>query len=169
MNFARIIDGVAVNVSPAPAEHFHPDLAVLFVDVPDEVGPMWRLEDDVWAPPPAAPVVEPLPALTWENAPAEYWWIDVGPFFDRFGAKALAITSSDDSQIRGLVTLLLPRQYVDLKRPDLPVMLGLLVSKGEITEAEMIAALTTPTTDYERHIKGLPQPAAIEELPSEDA
>lgn len=89
-----------------------------------------------------------------------YWWIDVGPFFDRFGAKALGITGSTDFQVQGLVTLLLPRKYVDLRRADLPQMLDLLVAKGLITAAEKIAVISPPTSEYERHIKGLPQPTA---------
>ena len=87
-----------------------------------------------------------------------YWWVDVGPFFDRFGAKALSITSSTDPQVQGLVSLLLPRKYVDLKRADLPSMLDILVAKSLITTADKTAVLTTPTNEYERHIKGLPQP-----------
>lgn len=92
------------------------------------------------------------------NLDPRYFWIDPGPFFDRFGAKALAITSSTDPQAQGLVTLLLPRKYVDLKRADLPAMLDLLVAKGIITTPEKLAVLTPVTTDYERHIKGMEQP-----------
>ncbi len=89
------------------------------------------------------------------NDDPRLWWIDPGPFFDRFGPAAFAITSSTDPQVQGLVMLLLPRQYVDLKRPDLPQMLGLLVAKELITDDEKTVILTTPTTEYERHIKGL--------------
>lgn len=102
-------------------------------------------------------LVEP-PAVTWSTAPAEYWWIDVGSFFDRFGSKALAITSSTDPEVAGLVTLVVPRKYVDLQRADLPMLLDVLVVKGIITEAEKAAVLTTPTTEHERYVAGLPQP-----------
>lgn len=103
-------------------------------------------------------VLDGSEAPTWEAAPAEYFWIDVGPFFDRFGVKALDITSSEDPQVRGVVTLCMPRKYIDLKRPDLPQMVGLLVAKGIITAGEKVAVLAMVTTEYERHIKGLPQP-----------
>lgn len=62
-NFARIVDNVAVDVSPDPANHFHPELAAQFVAVPDEVGPQWRLVAGQWqapAPEPAAPASLPL-------------------------------------------------------------------------------------------------------------
>ena len=54
--------------------------------------------------------------------------------------------------------LVTPRQYVDLQRADLAGMLDLLISKALINSADKTAILTTPTTDYERHIKGLEQP-----------
>ncbi|GGY12846.1 hypothetical protein GJV26_00155 [Massilia dura] len=98
------------------------------------------------------------PALTWSAAPAEYWWIDVGSFFDRFGSKSLAITSSTDPEVAGLVMLVLPRKYIDLQRADLPTLLDVLVTKDIITEAEKTAVLTRPTTEQERYIVGLPQP-----------
>lgn len=100
----------------------------------------------------------PAPPLTWANAPEQYWWVDVGPFFDRFGDKAIVVTSADDSVVRGMLTLITPRAYVDLKRPDLPGLLEILVAKQLITADDATRILATPTTDYERHVKGLPQP-----------
>lgn len=103
----------------------------------------------------------PAPAPSWADVALDprYFWIDVGPFFDRFGAKALAITGSTDPQVQGLVTLLLPRKYVDLKRADLPSMMDLLVAKGLINNDDKTAVLNPQTTDYERHVKGMVQPA----------
>jgi hypothetical protein len=124
------------------------------VPPPENAALPLRFVDGAWSTAPSGP-----PA-TWDDAPAEYFWVDVGPFFDRFGEKALVITSSEDPEVKGLVTLLLPRKYVDLKRPDLPRMMGLLVAKALITAAEYDAALVLQTEEYERHIKGLPQPAA---------
>ncbi len=116
-------------------------------------GPGWRYDGTAFAPP-------SLAAPSWGDPTLDprYWWIDVGPFFDRFGLKALGVVSSADPVVQGAVTLCMPRQYIDLKRPDLPSMLDVLVSKGLITAVEKAAILTNPTTDYERHIKGLPQP-----------
>lgn len=105
----------------------------------------------------AAPVAPP-PMWADPALDPRYWWLDVGPFFDRFGAKSLSITSSADAQVQGIVTLCMPRQYIDLKRADLPAMLDVLVAKSLITAGEKAAVLAGPTTDYERHIKGLPQP-----------
>jgi hypothetical protein len=102
-------------------------------------------------------VVAP-PSWTDPALDPRYYWLDIGPFFDRFGTKALALTSSTDAQIQGVITLVMPRKYIDLKRADLSAMLDLLISKGAITLADKLAALNPVTTDAERHIKGLPQP-----------
>lgn len=88
-----------------------------------------------------------------------YGWLDIGPFMDRFGTKALALTSSTDPQIQGVITLVMPRKYIDLKRPDLSQMLDLLISKGAIGPADKLAVLNPVTTEAERYIKGMPQPA----------
>lgn len=99
--------------------------------------------------------------LSWSQPLSpEYFWIDVGPFFDRFGAKALTITSSTNTTVQGLITLILPRKYVDLKRADLPQMLGVLQQLGLVTSSEVTTVLNPVTTELERHIKGLPQPSA---------
>lgn len=59
-NLARIINNVAVDVSPDPENQFHPSIAAEFVPVPDTVGPGWvKGADGKWS----APVTpEPSPA-----------------------------------------------------------------------------------------------------------
>lgn len=104
-------------------------------------------------------VVEPTP-LTWANAPANYFWIDVGPFFDRIGAKRLQVLASADATVQAIVRDVQVRQYVDLKRADVPAALDLLIAAGVINSADKTALLNPVTTDYERHVKGLPQPVA---------
>ena len=98
------------------------------------------------------------------------WWIDVGPFYDRFGADALAIAASDHSACRAVQTLTGVRKYIDLRDPRVADMIDMLIAtaqpaaqawapgSGPMTPAKMAAILTTPTTDYERHIKGLLAP-----------
>lgn len=59
-NFARIIDGVAVDVSTDPENCFHPDIAAQFVAVPDTVGPGWvKGADGKWSAP-VTPEPEPV-------------------------------------------------------------------------------------------------------------
>jgi hypothetical protein len=63
-NFARIIDNVAVDVSVDPQNSFHPDIAVEFVAVPDDVQVGW-VKDAAgkWNAPAPAPV--PVAAVTY--------------------------------------------------------------------------------------------------------
>lgn len=68
-NYARIVENVAVDVSTAPNDQFHPLLAQEFVPVPDEVQAGWVLSDGVWSAPavteaPEAPeVVQSYPSV----------------------------------------------------------------------------------------------------------
>lgn len=122
-------------------------------------GSQWSIVDEPYTAPdmPAPPAPEPL---TWANAPAEYFHIDVGPFFDRFGIKAIAVASSTDPLVDGMFKLTTPRKYIDLKRTDVSYFIGLLVTKEILTEAERATVLKLETTEYERSTKGLPQPVA---------
>lgn len=137
-------------VSNVVEQDSSPQVAGLWVEC-GSAGPGWEYDGTTFSP-------ERQPAWSDGDLDPRYFWLDVGPFFDRFGAKALAITGSTDPQVQGLVTLLLPRKYVDLKRADLPGMLDVLVSKGVITAGDKTVVLSPQTTDYERHIKGLVQP-----------
>ncbi len=47
-NFARVVRNIALDVCSNPTELFHPDLAKLFVAVPDAVKSGWVLNNGVW-------------------------------------------------------------------------------------------------------------------------
>ncbi|WOI43792.1 hypothetical protein [Acidovorax sp. BLS4] len=99
------------------------------------------------------------------------WWIDVGPFYDRFGADALAIAASDHGACRAVQTLTGVRKYIDLKDPRIGQMIDMLIAvqqpaaqafapgSGPMTAAKKAAILDTPTAERERHVKGLVQDA----------
>lgn len=63
--------------------------------------------------------------------PAE-WRINVGPFFDRFGAYKIPILASADPLVQAVVKDCSVRKYLGLKerRSDLLQAIGLLQSKG---------------------------------------
>ncbi len=107
---------------------------------------------------------QPLP----EPEPDErLWWVDVGPFKDRLGMDIGAIASSSHSACLGVREFLLGRQYVDLRDPLVGSLMDVLIANnqpapdpvwpgsGPMTPAKKLAVLTTPTTERERHIKGL--------------
>lgn len=58
-NYARIINGVAVDVSADPERCFHPIIAAEFVVVPDSVRHGWRLNGDSWQAPSGVALVLP--------------------------------------------------------------------------------------------------------------
>ena len=60
--------------------------------------------------PPPAPVPEP---------PKPYaTFIDIGPFYDRFGAAKMAVLTSQDPAVRAILADLNIRKWIDLARPD---------------------------------------------------
>lgn len=128
-------------------------------EVPGELRARWSRYRWVAAPYPAPPPAPPAPP-SWADPDLDprYHWIDVGPFFDRFGAAALAVASSESALARGMIALVTPRQYVDLKRADVAAMVGMLVTAALIDTQLASTILDPVTTEYERHVKGLPQP-----------
>ena len=128
-----------------------------------EIYPCWGVNE--WL---LVPYVEPN--VTPDPEPVEdprLWWIDVGPFYDRFGADALAIAASDNGACKAVQTMTGVRKYIDLKDPRIGQMIDMLIAlnqptaaawapgSGPMTPAKKLAILTTPTTEQERHIKGL--------------
>ena len=95
--------------------------------------------------PEAAQEPMPEPPKPWE------WLIDVGPFFDRFGAAKMAVLSSSDVAVRALVTDLQVRKWIDLKRADVAQGVDLLISKSipGLDAALKSAILTTPVQPEE--------------------
>lgn len=95
------------------------------------------------------------------------WWMDVGPFYDRFGPDAIAIAASDHGACKAVQTLTGVRKYIDLKDPRIGTMIDMLIAtaqpetqpwapgSGPMNAEKKAVILTTPTTEYERHVKGL--------------
>jgi hypothetical protein len=95
------------------------------------------------------------------------WWVDVGPYKDRLGMDAAAIYASDHPACRGVIGLVDGRKYINLKDTRIRAMMMLLVQtqqpaaspyfpgSGPMTMEKLEVVLDTPTTEYERHIKGL--------------
>lgn len=147
------------------------DVTALFQDE-DPVNPErgWTYAEGVFAPPPAPPV------LTWANVTdPRYHWIDPGPFRSRLGMDRHAIAASDHKACKAAKADLEGREYVDLMGAEVAQGLDLLIATGQpaadpafpgsgpMTLEKKAAILNPITTDYERHIKGLPQPILPEE------
>lgn len=104
----------------------------------DVAGPGWTYQDGNFsAPPPPSAAVNP----------AE-WLIDIGPFFDRFGAAKMAILVSTNATVKAIVSDLQVRKWVDLKRLDVAAGIDALIALGVpgVTSALKTSVLTTPVT-----------------------
>ena len=100
------------------------------------------------------------------------WWIDTGPFMDRFdtygytGLKGmvLALGRTNDTAYAAFADMSV-RKYISLqeRRPELLVVLNALAAQAAstypgapaFTPAMRAAILDTATTESERYIKGL--------------
>ena len=141
MDYALIEAGRVTNVIVADAE-FVAGMPGTWVPAAG-AGIGWTYDGQSFAPPAVTPA--PVPAN-----PAE-WLIDIGPFFDRFGAAKLAVLAHTDPTVRALVTDLQVRKWIDLKRADVGLGLDLLISKSipGVTPALKTAILTTPPAPEE--------------------
>lgn len=101
------------------------------------------------------------PPFTWNTVTdARYWWIGVGAFYDRFAGAKIPVLASADPTIQAMVRDTQIRQYIDLKRADVGQLVAYIAGAvPELTEALADSILNAPTTDDERFVKGLPQPA----------
>lgn len=101
--------------------------------------------------------------ITWHDAGPEYWWIEVGNFYDRFGAAKIPVLASPDPTVQALVRDTQVRKYIDLMRSDVQQFVEFLGTVIPEVTPEVREAVLGPTTDEERYIKGLPQPVEVEE------
>ena len=79
------------------------------------------------------PTPEPTPAPVWE------WYIDIGPFFDRFGAAKMAVLTSDDVGVQAIIKDTQVRKWLDLRLPEIEQSVQYIASK--------VPALTTELQD----------------------
>ena len=113
-----------------------------WVACPDTVGPDWTTPDSgaTWLPP-EPPVVAPP---VWE------WFIDLGPFYDRFGAAKMAVLTSTDAGVKAILADLSIRKWVDLKRADVAAALAYIVSVvPAVTSTLQGTILQTPVDPIE--------------------
>lgn len=136
MRFVTILNGVVDNVvisETTPPRGVQSDTA--------NIGDLYDGENFTPAPIPVPP----------EQVPPVYeWFIDIGPFFDRFGAQKLPVLMSTNPTLQAILKDVQVRKWVDLKRPD--VAGALLYIGSQITQVDAAmrtAILNTPVTAEE--------------------
>jgi hypothetical protein len=160
--WAIVDSGVVVNVTQGD------QLDPAWIECDNNVTIGWGY-DGAFVPPTAPSLTSTTPKWT-DNLRPEYFWIDTGPWRDRFGIDWLAITASDSAICKAASALWVDRKYVNIKDPRNGQMIDALVAlaqptanpvfpgSGPITVEKKAVILNTITTEYERHIKGLQQP-----------
>lgn len=96
----------------------------------------WRVVETSEPPAPAAPV--------WE------WYIDIGPFFDRFGAAKMAVLTSPDAGVQAILKDVQIRKWLDLKLPEIGQSVQYVASKvPELTAQLQDQIVNTKPAEHE--------------------
>ena len=96
----------------------------------------WRVVETPEPPAPAAP--------EWE------WYIDIGPFFDRFGAAKMAVLTSADVGVQAIIKDTQVRKWLDLKLPELTQSVQYVASKVKAVTPEIVdSIMNTPVSENE--------------------
>ena len=83
-------------------------------------------------------------------APIWQWYIDIGPFFDRFGSAKMQVLTSSDPGVQAILKDIQVRKWIDLKISDVQQSLIYVASKvPEVTEELQDYILNTPVADHE--------------------
>ena len=78
------------------------------------------------------------------------WLIDIGPFFDRFGAAKMAVLTSTDAAVKAVLQDIQVRKWIDLQRADVATSLAYVGSVvPAVTTTLQTAILTTPVAESE--------------------
>ena len=77
------------------------------------------------------------------------WLIDIGPFFDRFGAAKIPTLASADATVKAIIQDCQARKWIDLQRVDVAQGLDMLIAKALIDEPLKSAILDTPVVPEE--------------------
>ena len=78
------------------------------------------------------------------------WLIDVGAFFDRFGAAKMAVLMSSDVGVQAIIKDTQVRKWLDLKLPELASAVAYVGTKvPSVTQELQQSILNTPVAEIE--------------------
>lgn len=105
-----------------------------------EVGPGWTYNGSAFE--------APAPAAT---GPVWARYIDIGPFFDRFGAAKINVLMSTNAGVKAVVADCQVRKWIDLDRPDVAAGIDVIIAAGVsgVDAALKNTILTTPVAPEE--------------------
>ena len=80
--------------------------------------------------------------------PIYEWYIDIGPFFDRFGAAKMAVLTSSDVGVQAIIKDTQVRKWLDLKLPEIASAVAYIGTKVPALTAELQQSiLNTPVEE----------------------
>jgi len=89
---------------------------------------------------------EPIP----ESPKPWEWLIDIGPFFDRFGAAKMAVLTSSDLGVQAIIKDTQVRKWLDLRLPEIAQSVMYVASKVPAVTVEIQNnVLHTPVAEHE--------------------
>ena len=78
------------------------------------------------------------------------WLIDIGSFFDRFGATKMAVLTSSDAGVQAILKDTQVRKWLDLKLPEIASALAYVGTKvPSVTQELQESILNTPVAEIE--------------------
>ena len=78
------------------------------------------------------------------------WYIDIGPFFDRFGAAKMVVLTSTDAGVQAIIKDAQVRKWLDLKLPEIASAVAYIGTKvPAVTQGLQQSILNTPVVETE--------------------
>ena len=137
MYYAQITNGIVTAVSELAGEINAANMVQIDGLDPSLLGKAYAAGEFVDVAPPV--VVDPCE-----------WLLDLGPFYDRFGAAKMPVLTSPDATVKAIIADCNVRKWIDLQNPDVAnglAYIGTVVAA--LTPAIQTAILTTPVTAEE--------------------
>lgn len=135
MYYAELNGGIVTTIHDTPHEMNSPNVVLLESFNTSILG--YSYVEGVFIPPtPPDPIPDPCE-----------WLINVGPFFDRFGATKMAVLTSTDAGVKAILQDVSVRMWIDLQRADVASALAYIGSVVPTVDSTLqTAILTTPVT-----------------------
>lgn len=99
-----------------------------------------------WRVSPNQPPEPSLPSPVWT------WYIDIGPFFDRFGAAKMSVLTSTDAGVKAILSDTQVRKWIDLRRPDVAQSIAYIASVVPSLTAELQDSILNTAVSPEENL-----------------
>lgn len=115
-------------------------------EVPGEIRSNWTGYSWIEIPFIAIPAPTVLAIHPWQ------FYIDIGPFFDRFGVAKMAVLMSADATVQAILRDVQVRKWIDLKRIDVAQSLAYIGSKVPALNAALQESILQTPVSFEENM-----------------